>query len=85
MPPTAKGFAFLTLEDEEGLMNIVLRPDAYAAFRQQVRLEPMLFVEGIVENKDGVVNVMARNVIPLSACYQASALSDQPTTERCEA
>ena len=66
VPPTAKGFAFLTLEDEEGLMNIVLRPDIYTAFRQVVRLEPLLFVEGILEKKDGVINVMAQRVVPLS-------------------
>jgi error-prone DNA polymerase len=65
VPPTAKGFAFITLEDEEGLMNVVLRPDVYRAHRTLVRLEPLLFVEGVVEKKDGVINVTARRLAPL--------------------
>ncbi len=52
MPPTAKGFAFLTLEDEAGLINIVLRPNVYETYRQIVRLEPMIVVEGTVEKKE---------------------------------
>jgi error-prone DNA polymerase len=62
MPPTAKGFAFLTLEDEEGLMNIVLRPDVYDAYRQIVRLEPLVVIDGAVEKKDGVLNIIAKRV-----------------------
>lgn len=41
MPPTAKGFAFLTLEGEEGLINVVIRPDVYQKHRQLVRLESL--------------------------------------------
>jgi len=62
MPPTAKGFAFLTLEDEEGLVNVVLRPDVYKRYRQIVRLEPLLLVEGTIQKEDGVINVIARRV-----------------------
>jgi error-prone DNA polymerase len=64
-PPTAKGFAFVTLEDEEGLMNIVMKPDVFKAHRVIVRCEPLLLVEGIVEKKDGVINVIAHKVSPL--------------------
>ena len=62
MPPTAKGFAFITLEDEEGLVNVVLKPDIYRMYRQLVRLKPLLIVGGVVERKDGVINVMAERV-----------------------
>ncbi len=62
MPPTAKGFAFVTLEDEEGLVNVVLRPHIYRRHRQLVRLKPLLIVDGVVERKDGVVNVMAERI-----------------------
>ncbi len=65
MPPTAKGFAFVTLEDEEGLMNVVLKPDVYRTYRMLVRLEPLLFVEGVLEKKDGVINVVSKKVAPL--------------------
>jgi len=65
MPPTAKGFAFITLEDEEGLANVVLRPDTYRAYRTLVRLEPLLVVEGTVEKQDGVINVIAKKLAAL--------------------
>jgi error-prone DNA polymerase len=66
MPPTAKGFAFLTLEDEEGLTNVVLRPDVYRLYRQVVRLEPLILIEGTIQKEDGVVNVVARRVLSLN-------------------
>ncbi len=65
MPPTAKGFAFLTLEDEEGLTNVVLRPDVYQACRQIVRLEPLVLIDGIVQKEEGVTNVIARRIASL--------------------
>jgi error-prone DNA polymerase len=68
MPPTAKGFAFITLEDEEGLVNVVLKPNIYRRHRQLVRLKPLLIVDGVVERKDGVVNVMAEKI----GCMQNS-------------
>src|SRR5271157_3846712 len=65
MPPTAKGFAFLTLEDEEGLVNVVLRPDVYKTYRQIVRLEPLILIEGTIQKEDGVTNVIAKRVASL--------------------
>ena len=65
MPPTARGFAFITLEDPDGLINVVLRPDVYNKYRQVVRLEPLLVVDGSLERKDGVINVMAEKIAPL--------------------
>ncbi|HEX2965235.1 MAG TPA: error-prone DNA polymerase [Syntrophorhabdaceae bacterium] len=59
MPPTARGFAFITLEDEDGLINIVVRPDEYRMYRTMIRLEPLLLVNGIVEKTDGLINVKA--------------------------
>ncbi len=66
MPPTAKGgFSFMTLEDEEGLINIVIRPEVYRMHRTIIRLEPFLLVEGIVEKKDGLINVRAKGFASL--------------------
>ncbi|HAR97050.1 MAG TPA: error-prone DNA polymerase [Deltaproteobacteria bacterium] len=62
VPPTAKGFAFVTLEDEEGLMNVVLKPDVFKQYKQMVRLEPLLVVDGTVQKKDGVLNIIASRV-----------------------
>jgi error-prone DNA polymerase len=59
MPPTAKGFAFITLEDEEGLINVVVRPDIYRIYRMLIRLEPLLLVKGVVEKREGLINVKA--------------------------
>ena len=43
-------------------MNVVLKPNTYNAFKSVVRLESLLIVDGVVEKKDGVVNVAARRV-----------------------
>jgi error-prone DNA polymerase len=69
MPPTAKGFAFITLEDEEGLANVVLKPDTYRTYRTLVRLEHLLIVEGTVEKKDGVINVIAKKLAALGGAF----------------
>ncbi|HEX2172912.1 MAG TPA: hypothetical protein VHL09_10765, partial [Dehalococcoidia bacterium] len=45
-PGTAKEHVFLTLEDETGLVNVVLKPAVYAAYRQIIRRDPLLIVEG---------------------------------------
>jgi error-prone DNA polymerase len=58
-PGTAKGFVFLTLEDETGIANIIVRPDLFARDRLVVVEEPFLLIEGIVQNQDGVTAVRA--------------------------
>ena len=58
-PGTAKGVMFVTLEDETGFSNFVVMPDVREAMRDTLRA-PLLLMEGIVENEQGVVNVLAR-------------------------
>ncbi|NLF03245.1 MAG: error-prone DNA polymerase [Anaerolineales bacterium] len=58
-PPTAKGFAFFTLEDEWGLMNIIVRPQVFAAQRAEWVGATVLAVEGIVQRAHGQINVLA--------------------------
>jgi error-prone DNA polymerase len=65
MPPTAKGFSFITLEDEEGLINIVVKPDCYDVYRTLIHLEPLLLVKGVVEKKEGLINVKAKTFASL--------------------
>jgi DNA polymerase III alpha subunit len=64
-PGTAKGFVFLTLEDETGVANIIVRPDLFAAERQAIVTAPCLFVEGILQNIDGVTSVKAERMEPI--------------------
>jgi error-prone DNA polymerase len=61
-PGTAKGFVFLTLEDETGFANIIIRPDLFARDRLVIVEEPFLIVDGILQNQDGVVSVRAEAV-----------------------
>ncbi len=61
-PGTAKGFVFLTLEDETGIANIIIRPDLFAAQRLVVLQEPFLLVEGTLQNQDGVTSVRAERL-----------------------
>lgn len=66
-PPTAKGFRFLTLEDEWGLINVIVRPKVYSRYRQIVQAEPLLFVHGKLQREGEVVNVIANSIAPLIA------------------
>jgi len=63
-PPTARGFAFITLQDEEGFINLVLPPAVYGAHRLAVRA-PGLLAEGVVERDGPLVNVRAERLWPL--------------------
>jgi error-prone DNA polymerase len=64
-PGTAKGFVFLSLEDETGIINIIVRPALFARQRLILVSEPFLLVEGILQTQDGVVSVRADRVRPL--------------------
>jgi error-prone DNA polymerase len=61
-PGTAKGFVFLTLEDETGIANIIVRPDLFSRDRLIIVHEPFLIVEGILQTQDGVTSVRAEAV-----------------------
>jgi error-prone DNA polymerase len=58
-PGTAKGFVFLTLEDESGIANIIVRPDVFTRERLVILEEPFLLVEGVLQNQEGVTSVRA--------------------------
>ena len=61
-PATAKGVTFLLLEDEHGSINVIVAPPVYEAHRLTVRAEPMVVVEGRLERRDGVTNLVATAV-----------------------
>ena len=64
-PGTAKGFVFLTLEDETGISNIIIRPDLYATDRLIVVESSFLLVEGVLQNQDGVTSIKAERMSKL--------------------
>ncbi len=64
-PGTAKGFVFLSLEDETGIANIIVRPQIFERNRLLLINQPFLLVEGILQNQDGVVSVRAEIFQPL--------------------
>ena len=65
-PGTAKGFVFLTLEDETGIANIIVRPDLFSERRATLVSAPYLLVEGTLQIQEGVTSVKAERVIPLT-------------------
>jgi error-prone DNA polymerase len=64
-PGTAKGMVFLTLEDEVGLTNIIIRPDVFDRQRVLIVESPFLLVEGVLQQQDGVTAVRAERVAGL--------------------
>ncbi len=65
-PPTAKGHVFITLEDEHGLVNVIVRPGVYQRFRHCLRNAPLITVEGILQKRSGVVSVLAQRAVALA-------------------
>ena len=61
-PGTAKGFVFLTLEDETGISNVIVRPDLFDRERTVVVRQPFLLVEGVLQHQDGVLSVRAERL-----------------------
>lgn len=64
-PGSAKGFCFVTLEDETGLSNAILTPDITKRFRVPLNQSSLLEIAGRLQRVDGVIHVRAREIIPL--------------------
>jgi error-prone DNA polymerase len=73
-PGTAKGFVFLSLEDETGISNAILSPDIMERHRVVITSEKFLLLEGILQSQDGVVSVRVEAVAPLREAYAAEAV-----------
>jgi len=65
-PGTAKGFLFLSLEDETGIANAIVTPDVYERNRTLLTSGKFLMIEGPLQNQDNVISVKARRVHSLS-------------------
>ena len=64
-PITAKGFVFLTLEDETGLANVIIRPALYDTCQQVAMTASCLLVEGVLQQQEGVTSVRAERLVVL--------------------
>ena len=65
-PGTAKGFVFLSLEDETGIANVIVHPDLYEKHRLIINREKFLRIDGILQNQDRVVSIKASQVMPIA-------------------
>ncbi|HEY1810351.1 MAG TPA: error-prone DNA polymerase, partial [Acidobacteriaceae bacterium] len=65
-PGTAKGFVFLSMEDETGIANVIVTPTMYERNQVVVTRSRFLLVEGPLQNQDGVIHVKAVRLTPLA-------------------
>ena len=64
-PGTAKGFVFISLEDETGVSNAIVEPELFEHFRLVITEEAFLLIEGEVQNSHNVILIKAREIRPL--------------------
>ena len=64
-PGTAKGFVFLSLEDETGIANVIITPDIFEQNRLVVTRSRFLEIQGKLQNQDGVIHVKAQRIVPM--------------------
>ncbi|MDE3193838.1 MAG: DNA polymerase III subunit alpha, partial [Chloroflexota bacterium] len=72
-PETAKGHVFLSLEDEAGIANVVVRPATYKTAKAAIDASPAVVVDGVLQSVDGVVSVLARTVEPVDLFVRPAA------------
>jgi error-prone DNA polymerase len=75
-PGTAKGFVFLSLEDETGIANAIITPPIYEKYHLLVVHQPFLLIEGELQNQENVISVKAEIVRPLSLTQATTSSHD---------
>jgi error-prone DNA polymerase len=65
-PATARGITFVNLEDETGMLNVTCSPGLWQRYRRVARMSSALVVRGILERVEGVVNLRADHLAPLT-------------------
>jgi error-prone DNA polymerase len=61
-PATANKIRFFTLEDEFGQVNVTIKPEVYARYRQVANRQPILIIDGVMQRQDGVYSVLASHI-----------------------
>ena len=74
-PGTAKGFVFLSLEDETGVSNIIVTPQLFDRYRRELVSHPFLLIEGLLQNQDNVISVKASRIETLP--FEVAAASSR--------
>jgi error-prone DNA polymerase len=72
-PMTAQGVTFLSLEDETGLINVVVSKGCWARFRKVARSSSAMVIRGRLERSEGVINVVAEHLAPLPVAAAATS------------
>ena len=78
-PETANDFMFMTLEDETGLVNVIVQPKIYHAQARVLRGEPLLVIEGILQRQGRVMDVIVRRAWPFTVLDVDSTWPDAAT------
>jgi error-prone DNA polymerase len=74
-PQTAKGYLFITLEDEQGLVNLIVRPAIYERYRDALRNAPLLWVAGRLQREGHALSVLVHRAGALSRPGRGSSLT----------
>jgi error-prone DNA polymerase len=75
-PGTAKGFMFISMEDETGVSNAIVTPDMFDRNSLTIVENAFLLIGGILQNQDGVISVKARRIEPLEINIDSSISHD---------
>lgn len=65
-PGSAKGFMFMSLEDETGIGNVIITPQFYQQNVEKIIRSRYVRVSGVVQNQSGVVHIKARAIEPVN-------------------
>jgi error-prone DNA polymerase len=72
-PETAKGHVFLSLEDETGISNIIIRPATYRRYKRVLDSDAAVVVGGTLQTVDGVISVTAQRLDALTLFAKIAA------------
>jgi error-prone DNA polymerase len=76
-PATAKGIIFMTIEDETGVANLVIKPPIYEKFRRALRFASALVIKGKVERRDVVVHILVYKAWSLPKLFTHAQINSQ--------
>jgi error-prone DNA polymerase len=76
-PGTASGIVFVTLEDETGIVNLIIRPDIFERYHQAALFAALLQAEGWVERQGEVIHIMAKRLFDRSELIRGYAFTSR--------